>query len=263
MPRVQILGIPHDENSSFLKGAALAPPKIRAELFSSAYNMWTEAGVNLGDKEALEDAGDLTFGGAQDPWELIKSSVLDLIRTGDRVICLGGDHAITHPIVRAFAEKNSKLGILHFDAHPDIYHDFENNPRSHASPFARIMEERLAARLVQVGIRTATGHQREQWSRFNVEAIEMRQLREVPKIRFDMPVYISLDIDALDPAYAPGVSHREPGGMSPRQVIDIIQSLQDPIAGADIVEYNPARDVSDVTATVAAKFLKEIAARMI
>jgi agmatinase len=261
--RVHILGVPHDENSSFLKGASEAPPKIRSELFSYAYNMWTETGMNLGTPGLLDDAGDLLFNEAIDAWELIESSVFELIRDGNGAICLGGDHAITHPVARAFSKKYPDLGILHFDAHPDIYQDFEGNPRSHASPFARIMEEQLASRLVQVGIRTATGHQRDQWKRYGVEAIEMRQLESGASIVFETPVYISLDIDAIDPAYAPGVSHREPGGMSPRQIIDTIHSLDGQIVGADIVEYNPRRDLSDVTATVAAKLLKEIAGRML
>ena len=85
------------------------------------------------------------------------------------------------------------------------------------------------------------------------------------QLKFDLatPVYLSMDIDALDPAYAPGVSHREPGGLSPRQVIDLIQAIDQPIVAADIVEYNPRCDISDMTATVAAKLLKEIAGMMV
>ena len=263
MDRIQLLGVPHDENSSYLRGAAEAPPKIRAELTSYAYNMWTETGVHLGSPGTLDDAGDLVFDGTRDPWQLIEDSVHKLIQTGDAAICLGGDHAITHPIVKAFHRQYPNLSILHFDAHPDIYHDFEGNPRSHASPFARIMEEGLAQRLVQVGIRTATGHQREQWTKFNVEAIEARHFQEAPRLYFETPVYISLDIDALDPAFAPGVSHREPGGLTSRQIIDTLHMLQGRIVGADIVEYNPRRDVSGITATVAAKLLKEIAGRIL
>jgi len=263
MIRVHILGVPNDDNSSFLKGAAEAPSNIRAELFSSAYNMWTETGVNLGEPGVLNDAGDVEFNRSEDAWDVIESSVFELVRIGDRVISLGGDHAITHPVVKAFRHKYPRFGTLHFDAHPDIYHEFEGNPRSHASPFARIMEEKLADRLVQVGIRAATGHQREQWSRFGVEAIEMRDLKDMPKIRFETPIYVSLDMDALDPAYAPGVSHREPGGMSPRQVINIIQALEGTVVGADIVEYNPRQDISNITATVAAKLLKELAGRIL
>ena len=94
--------------------------------------------------------------------------------SGEPLICLGGDHAITHPILRAVRPHHPKLTILHIDAHADIYHAYQGNPRSHASPFARIMEERLADRLVQVGVRAMTRHQREQADRFGVEVIDMR-----------------------------------------------------------------------------------------
>jgi arginase family enzyme len=125
------------------------------------------------------------------------------------------------------------------------------------------MEEKLVKRLVQVGIRTFNAHQREQVKKFGVEAIEMRQLRADLELVFDSPVYISFDIDALDPAFAPGVSHREPGGMSTRQAIDLIQRMKGKVVGADIVEFNPRMDPLHITGTVCAKLLKEIAARMV
>jgi agmatinase len=178
-------------------------------------------------------------------------------------ISLGGDHSITYPIVRAFARKYKDLSILHFDAHPDIYDSYQGNRNSHASPFARIMEQKLLKRLVQVGIRTFTVDQREQIRKFGVESIEMRQLTDDLKLEFDSPVYISFDVDALDPAFAPGVSHREPGGLSTRQAIDLIQRLKGKVVGADIVEFNPRMDPLHITGTVCAKILKEIAARML
>lgn len=260
---ITIMGIPSDENSSFMKGAAEAPAKIRSELFSQAYNMWTETGVNLSEPGLLEDAGDLSFPPMQDPWDVIEGGVSSLLNSGGMPILLGGDHSITPPILRAFRHLYPKLNLLHFDAHPDIYEEFEGSRRSHACPFARIMEEKLVDRLVSAGIRTATGHQREQIKRFGVEVVEMKDWRDDRKFEFDGPIYISLDIDGLDPAYAPGVSHREPGGLSPRQVINTIQSLRQPIVGADIVEYNPRQDVGSITATVAAKLLREIAGCML
>ena len=125
------------------------------------------------------------------------------------------------------------------------------------------MEERLAPRLIQVGLRTVNDHHRDQFKRFGVEAVEMARCGG--KLEFDLatPVYLSMDIDALDPAYAPGVSHREPGGLSPRQVIDLVQAIDRPIVAADIVEYNPRCDIAGLTATVAAKLLKEIAGMMV
>ncbi len=125
------------------------------------------------------------------------------------------------------------------------------------------MENGLARRLVQVGIRTATGHQREQAERFGVEMIEMRQLQGSPQIEFEGDVYVSVDIDGLDPSFAPGVSHPEPGGLSTRQVLDTIQTFQGNLVGADIVEVNPRKDVNNITSIVAAKILKEIAGRII
>jgi len=260
---VSILGIPHDENSSFLKGAAEAPPKIRAELFSDANNLYTETRVNLATPGLIVDHGDIDFPPDRDSWDVIGTKVSEVLNEGRPLICLGGDHAISHPIVRAVRRKHSKLTLLHFDAHPDIYDDFQENPRSHASPFARIMEQGLADRLIQVGIRTATAHQREQMQRFGVEAFEASSFRDDVRLEFSTPVYISLDIDAIDPAYAPGVSHRESGGLSPRQIIRIIQSIRPAIVAADIVEYNPRRDIADLTASVASKLLKEIAGMMV
>jgi agmatinase len=261
---VSILGIPHDDNSSFLKGASEAPPLIRRELWSDANNLWTETGIDLGVAGRLRDHGDVRFDiAATDPWESIDHSVRNLSPDQNPFICLGGDHAITHPIVRAVRRFHSKLTILHFDAHPDIYEDFQGNPRSHASPFARIMEQKLADRLIQVGIRTATGHQREQIERFGVQVIEARHFRDDVQLDFTTPVYISLDIDALDPAYAPGVSHRESGGLSVREIINVIQRIRQPVVGADIVEFNPRCDIANLTATVAAKLLKEIAGVML
>jgi arginase len=107
------------------------------------------------------------------------------------------------------------------------------------------------------------GHQAEQAKKFGVEVITMRELTRFAALKLEGPLYISFDVDVLDPAFAPGVSHYEPGGMSVREALNCIQSLQNHVVGADIVEYNPARDLHTQTAMVCAKVLKEIAARMI
>jgi len=263
MTRIALLGIPHDENSSYLRGAAEAPPLIRRDLWSDAYSTWSETGVELGAAGTVIDHGDIQFDGSIDPWERIEREVGRALESGDPLICLGGDHAITHPIMRAVRRRQRRLTILHIDAHADIYHAYEGNLRSHASPFARIMEEGLADRLIQVGLRTINDHHREQFKRFGVEVVEAG--RCVEGLRFDLstPVYVSLDLDGLDPACAPGVSHREPGGLSTRQVINLIQTIDQPIVAADIVEFNPRCDIANMTAVVAAKLLKEIGGMMV
>ena len=260
-----LLGIPFDGQSSYLRGAAEAPAKIREALGCDASNRWTETGVDLGVQGIYGDAGDLVFAGAsdQDAFTALESGVSTLIGQGKRPVSLGGDHSITFPIIQAVAKKYSELTIFHFDAHPDLYDDFEGNRWSHACPFARIMESGLAKRLVQIGIRTINGHQREQAKRFGVEVIEMRHLPAYARLKAAGPVYISFDMDVLDPAYAPGISHREPGGMSVREAIAHLHAVEGEIVGADVVEYNPVRDLSGLTAMVAAKILKEILGKMI
>ena len=262
-PKLALIGIRYDENSSFTKGAADAPPQIRAALRSDAWNLTTENGTDLSGDSTFFDAGDIEPVPGSEMSALIENSIYTLIADGLMPISLGGDHSITYPIVRAFVRKYNNLSILHFDAHPDIYDNYQGNRNSHASPFARIMEQKLVKRLVQVGIRTATSDQREQVRKFGVESVEMRDLNGTVQLEFDSPVYISFDVDALDPAFAPGVSHREPGGLSTRQAIDLIQRLKGRVVGADIVEFNPRMDPLHVTGTVCAKILKEIAARMV
>jgi agmatinase len=182
---------------------------------------------------------------------------------GARPIALGGDHSVTYPILRAVGRRHPALTILHIDAHPDLYDEFEGDRFSHACPFARIMEEGLAKRLVQVGIRTINAHQRSQAERFGVEIIDMRAWERGVRPTVSGEVYLSIDLDGLDPAYAPGVSHREPGGLSVRDVLTLVQSTGGTLIGADVVEYNPTQDFAGVTATVAAKIVKELAGRML
>ena len=260
---VAVLGIPLDENSSFLRGAALGPARIREVLHSGSSNMYTERGIDLGDVSGWTDIGDLGPALGTEALNEIKKAISHLLSRDARILSLGGDHSITHPIVKAFAKKFKPLTILHVDAHPDTYDVYEGNRFSHACPFARIMEEGLARRLVQVGVRTMNLHQRQQVERFGIEVIEMKDWSpdKVPTV--DGAVYLSLDLDGLDPAFAPGVSHHEPGGLSTRDVLKIIHALPPDLVGADIVEFNPSRDSVGITAMVAAKFYKEIVGHML
>jgi agmatinase len=261
--RVAVVGVPLDENSSFLRGPALAPPRIRAVLHAGSMNLCTEDGVDLSGRSDWRDLGDLEVGRGEAALVGIERQIAALVSGGSRVLSLGGDHSITYPIVRAVAAAYLGLSILHIDAHPDLYDEFAGSRISHACPFARIMEERLAARLVQVGIRTMNPHQRAQADRFGVEVVTMREY--TPDLALDLrgPIYVSLDLDALDPAFAPGVSHHEPGGLSVREVLRLLARLDGPLVGADIVEYNPIRDHADMTAAVAAKFYKELVGRLL
>jgi arginase len=257
---VRLIGLPTDSHSSFLRGAASAPAAIRAALASDHANQATECGLELGADIFVEDIGDLELKeDAGDP-ERIASAVREAAEAGAVPISLGGDHMVTGPIVAGLAAVHGPLNILHFDAHPDLYDDFEGDPLSHASPFARIMERGHARRLVQFGIRTMNAHCREQATRFGVETIEMRDFAPEAVPIPDAPLYISIDLDGFDPAFAPGVSHHEPGGASVREMLRVLHRVPGGLVGADIVELNPSRDINDVTATLAAKLVKELAA---
>ena len=262
-PSLGILGICSDENSSYQRGAAEAPPLIRSAFHCTSTNGWSESGRNLWEEGLFYDAGDVYPAAGEAGLLEIERSVDDLLKRGLRPILLGGDHAITHPILRAFMRHYPRLAILHVDAHPDLYDEFEGSRSSHACPFARIMEEGLVQRLVQVGVRAISAHLRDQVRRFQVEMIEMKDWQDGRCFTFEEPVYLSFDLDGLDPAYAPGVSHPEPGGLTTRQALQVIQNLSGCVVGADIVEYNPRRDMNGMSAGVCAKLLKEIASKML
>jgi agmatinase len=262
-----LLGLPYDASSSFLRGPAEAPPLIRKQLWSEATNPWSEALIDISAPGALADAGDLELPpDSTAARERIEAGVAAVYAAGDRVIALGGDHSVSYPVLRAVGPHFPGLTLLHIDAHPDLNDRFDGDRFSHACPFARILEEGLVARLVQVGIRTMSGHQRAQADRFAVEVLDMRAWSagvRPSSASLAGPVYLSLDLDGIDPAFAPGVSHQEPGGLSVRDVITLIQRLPGPIVGADVVELNPLCDLGGTTARVAAKLVKEIASRMI
>jgi len=257
---VRLIGLPTDSNSSFLRGAAAGPPAIRAALGSEHSNAFSESGLEIGVDIAIEDSGDLPLTETPSDDALIGAAIARACADRAVPIALGGDHAVSAPILAAIHAAHGPVDILHIDAHPDLYDDFGGNPRSHASPFARIMEAGHARRLVQVGIRTLNRHQREQAARFGVEIVPMRDFspNDIPVL--NGPLYISIDMDGFDPAVAPGVAHLEPGGLTVREVLAILDRQIAPLIGADIVELNPERDIHGVTAILAAKLVRELAA---
>lgn len=264
---VGLLGIPFDANSSFRRGPAAAPAAIRRALASEAGNAYSERGVLVWPGGPIVDHGDLPVkqrARVRAPLDAIERGVAKALILTPRLLLLGGDHAISYPVVRAMAARWGRLSLLHFDAHPDLYPELDGNRYSHASPMARILEEGLIDRLVQVGIRSYTPAQEAVARKYAVETFPAFELRKLPRLSFSTPLYISIDLDGLDPAFAPGVSHPEPGGLSVRQLVDTIHAARAPqFVGGDIVELNPRVDSGDLTATVAAKLARELLARLI
>ena len=260
---ISVYGVPWDEKSSFMRGCRDAPRIIWDAFNCDSSNRCTESGISLSKENLICYRGDLTLSSGNVVLDEIEAAAAEIWSKSDLPIFLGGDHAVTYPLVRGLHQLYPDLNILHFDAHPDLYDRIHGDSFSHGCPLARIMEESLATRLVSVGIRTMTPHQQDQAQQLGVEIIDMIHFQpgEIPA--FTGPLYVSLDLDVLDPAFAPGLSHHEPGGMSTRELINTIQAINGQVIGADIVEYNPHRDIQNQTAMVAAKLMKEIAAKML
>jgi len=256
--KIVLAGFPWDQKSSFMRGCADAPPLIRESLYSYASNTTAENGVDI-RRESILDVGDFEIDNLME----IEEIVAGRLKSGGRILSMGGGHSVTFPILKAYTVLYPDLEILHIDAHPDLYHELEGDPLSHACPFARIMEAAPEVRLVQMGIRTLNAHQKEQSQKFGTEIIEMKAFSPDRLPQFTRPLYISIDLDGIDPAFAPGVSHHEPGGFSTREVIQLIGNIDTPIIGADVVEYNPLRDVNGITAALGAKLVKELLSKMV
>ena len=222
--------------------------------------MTSEAGLDLSAPGLLDFLPDLPLSNAAGDTDFpaIQSGIDAVLAARSKPLLIGGDHSVSLPALRAFAARDIQPVILHFDAHPDLYDRFDGSPWSHACPFSRILEEGLATRLIQIGVRTANAHQRDQIERFGVECYEMKALPDRLPIEASETVYISFDMDALDPSIAPGVSHLEPGGLSMRQALGFLQQIRGPVVGADIVEFNPDCDPSGMTASAVLKLVKEI-----
>lgn len=253
--RVALIGVPWDAHSSHARGPARAPAAIRAALACAAGNAFASNGTDI--RHVLDDRGDLDLTDEPSAFDRIAAAAAQ-----GPFIALGGDHAVTFPLFQGLVGERRDVAIVHFDAHPDLYDDFEGDPLSHASPFARIMERGLAASLVQIGIRASNPDQRAQAARFGVKTFGPDEVDEALAALPRGPVYVSIDLDGLDPAFAPAVNHHEPGGLTTREVLKVIAALQGPILAADIVELVPDKDATGMTAALAAKLVKELAAAM-
>ncbi|MFQ5563298.1 MAG: agmatinase [Parvularculaceae bacterium] len=261
MPSVSILGLCWDASSSYARGAALAPPVILTQLRDEASNSFSTSGVDVEStiaEESLPELGD-------DP-EIcrarIETAVAGVLERELVPLSLGGDHSVTLPILRAIKKKHGSVDVVHVDAHPDLYDEFNGDRFSHACPFARALEEGCIGRLVQIGLRSISPDQRATAARHGVVMLGADEADAAPADVLDAPLYLSIDLDGFDPAFAPGVSHPEPGGLTSREGLALIERINGRLLGADIVELNPLRDPQLLTAGLAARLAKELAAKI-
>ncbi len=257
----RILGFEWDASSSHSRGPALAPTVVKRLLSSEASSSYSVELIDM--REAIDDylIPPLPEDGAA-ARSVISKTVAECLASGHAPLSVGGDHSVTYPILKAVAAKHGPVNVLHVDAHPDLHDEFEGDKFSHASPFARALEDGLVKKLVQIGIRCWDPKQLELAKRYKVKILRADQADEAPADIFAGPLYMSIDLDGLDPAFAPGVSHPEPGGLSTLDVLKLIRRIKGPLIGADVVELNPERDFQMTTARVVVRLIKELAARM-
>jgi agmatinase len=256
------VGLPDDSQSSYRRGCAGAPERIRTAYDGHCYNATTETGMDL--TGAIADLGDLQ---PKSNWEITAKAYGDfaekLFRAGKIPFFAGGDHAVTVPVVEALAVLNQPIHIVQIDAHSDLYLEFEGKRHSHACMAARLLEMNHVASLTQIGVRTLNPEQSQQVDRFHKRVhlyfacdlnSEMPRISHIPE---GASVYLTVDLDGFDPAFAPGVSHPVPGGLTSRQGLKLIQSAHWQLIGMDVVEVNCDLDVNDQTAILAARILHE------
>ena len=257
-----IYGYPYDGTACFRKGTAKAPDAIREQSFNFETNLM-ELGVDLVDVPA-NDWGNIELGENQEENNSrIKSLVSEIISNNKFPIGLGGEHSLTPPVIEAMVEKYPNLNVLIMDAHLDFRDGYEGNHWSHASTTRRIFDLLGPNNIWLLGVRSASSTEvsEARASKLNYTESGWVDLREHLADMLDLfqgPLYLSLDMDVIDPAFAPGVSHHEPGGLSTREMITIIHQINGQVVGGDIVEYNPNRDINDMTAVVGAKLMKEL-----
>lgn len=267
------VGVPFDLGTSHRSGTRFGPRQIRCEsALLRPYNMGTRAAPF--DSLRVADLGDIATNpyNLVDSLRLIEEGLSAIVEGGCRPLVLGGDHTLTLPVLRALHRKYGRLGLIHVDAHADINDRMFGEPLAHGTPFRRACEEGLLDnhRVVQIGLR-GTGYSAEDfdWSRlqgFRVVPAEdcwyrsLTPLMEEIRPRLESgPVYLSFDIDALDPSLVPGCGTPEIGGLTSSQALEIIRGCRGlDLVGGDLVEVCPPYDPSGNTALVAANLLFEM-----
>lgn len=260
--RLAFVGLPDDSQSTYRRGCSKAPDRIRMAYDGHCYNATTESGVDLAER--VTDFGNLP---SLDLWATTAENYSKFARSLFAAVKIpffaGGDHAVTVPVVEALGVLENSVHIVQIDAHPDLYQEYDASRTSHACTAARLLEMDHVQTLTQIGVRTLNATQLQVAERYptRLRIVSAREYTakgtDLSHISESSLVYVTLDLDALDPAYAPGVSHPVPGGLTSREVLDLIQALPGRLVGMDAVEVNPNTDLNDRTAILAAKCLHE------
>ncbi len=270
---VALLGIPMDIGTSWRSGTRFGPKQIRSEsAMIRPYNMATSAAPF--DTLQIADIGDLAINtfSLSESLKIIKDSYDGILAQNVIPVAMGGDHSITLPILRAIAAKHGPVALVHVDAHADVNDEMFGERETHGTVFRRAYEEKLIVpdKTFQIGIRgsgyastdftEAQGWGFQQFPAWELWQQNLTQIgSQIRKTVGDHPVYITYDIDSLDPAYAPGTGTPEIGGLMTPQAMQLIHALHGVnVVGCDLVEVSPPYDPSGNTALTAANLLFEL-----
>jgi len=261
------VGLPCDQATGIRRGAREAPARIRLAYDGRVYNATTETGVDLSG--AVSDLGawepESTWEGTREEYA---ARAAEVVGSGRVLFAAGGDHGVTVPLVAALDALDGPVHVVQLDAHPDLYPEYGGDRWSHACTAARILEMEHVASVTQIGVRTLN-HAQAEVARLHPGRLAIVEARDVGGRALlgsvDLPahlgpgarVWLTVDMDAFDPGFAPGVAHPVPGGLSPRQALGMMQDSGWDLVGMDVVECLPERDQGDRTAVLAARLLHE------
>lgn len=258
--KVVLLGAPMDFTVSFRPGARFGPQKIREVSFGlEEYSPYLDR--DLSDT-LFFDAGDLdlVFGDVQKSLKIIEDAADEIFRSGRKPLFLGGEHLITYPVIKSANRVYDDLVILHFDAHADLRDNYLGSLDSHASVIKRCADLIGSKNVYQFGIRSGTKEEFD-WGNRNTNFFPFEVIKPLQAILPEISnkqIYLTIDIDVVDPSYACGTGTPEPGGCTPQDIFQSLLLLKDlQIIGMDVVEVSPVYDNTDRTAVLAAKIVRE------
>jgi len=267
-----LLGIPFDGGTSYRTGSRFGPRDIRQNSsLIRPYNPVLQ--VSPFDVLRVADVGDVDVNpiNIEDTYGRVEQAVADVLNAGVVPVCVGGDHSLSLPILRAVNRKHGPVGMVHFDSHQDMWEEYFGNKYFHGTPFRRAVEEGLldTKRVIQIGIRGpvyadsdfdfARKHGIHWVTAPQVAHEGLEWVKEQMLVVRGGPVYLSFDIDGVDPAFAPGTGTPEVGGLTSREALELVRALVGvQLVGADVVEVSPPYDQAGITSMLAANILFEI-----
>lgn len=256
-----IIGLPMDSTASFRPGTRHAPYRVR-EVSEGVeeYSIYQDRSL---EEISFYDAGDVTipFGNIQESLKRMEETARELLALQKKIFSIGGEHLVSLPIIKAYAEKYPEMAVIQMDAHADLREDYLGESLSHATVMRHVLQVVGEKNLYQLGIRSGTREEMQYAKAYSNLYLNrfLSVLDEVKEKIGSRPVYISLDIDVLDPAFAPGTGTPEAAGISSRELIKALLDLGElNVVGFDVVEISPPYDTGENTSILGAKILREV-----